>query len=401
MPLAKPRHVLFFEIGDQGHVASHTDALVAASNGDQTGLTCTFALRNALYEKLLPETRSIFESGGRIRFRGLSDTDVAECRRGNGFKQGPRRWRTAVKIAETISADHIFFYQMDSALFGAFASPFLARIPFSGILFHPEMHLCLKRRPKSLKRFLSQAVFYTAVLSLRNLERVWSLDPIFPEFAARWLPFGRKIHFLPEISIPLPDPGDVPARKDQRTTYLLYGILKRRKGVMNLLTALDAVPAAAQKKMRIVLAGAVAAELESVLPQALAALKQSSPELDIVTHFRFLDEADLTRLIIDCDVVLAPYVGHVGSSGVVYTAARAGKPLLATDEALLGEIVERYKLGVTADPLSVTALSGALERLLDADVRNDMVKGSARSEYLAVNAPSFAELVVFGLVARD
>ena len=46
-----------------------------------------------------------------------------------------------------------------------------------------------------------------------------------------------------------------------------------------------------------------------------------------------------------CDIVLLPYIGHFGSSGVMAQAAAAGKPMIASDENLVGARVRDYRLG--------------------------------------------------------
>lgn len=388
------KHVLFFEVAHEGHVASHTDALVAAAATSDPTTQHTFAVSEHLLERLLPDTRKTLDQDDRVNLRILTDAEVKACRTGNGFKQGPARWQKAVEIATDVKADHIFFYQMDSALYGAFISRHYARIPFSGILFHPEMHLCLKRPPKSLKRFIDQALFYSLTLPLKNLKRVWSLDPIFPEFSKRWLPAGNKVVFLPEIKIPLPTSPLPEGARDGKTTFLLYGILKRRKGVINLLDALALVPEELHGRIRIVLAGAVADDISSALSEKINHLRDTCPDLEIVSRFQFLDEPELAELIMECDVVLAPYIGHKGSSGVVYTAARAGKPIISTNEALLGELVERYELGSTINPRSAEDLARALEDMLGRTRRASFLESSKQQEYLDLNSPNFAVMLL-------
>jgi glycosyltransferase involved in cell wall biosynthesis len=384
--------ILLFEASSEGHIASHTDALVAAISA-QKSLRAVFVLPKELLPKLASATISALNSQGNVSISLLSDEQKQACRTGNGFSQGRARFNLALDYARKHAAEHIFFYYIDSALFGST----LARtkdITFCGIFFKPKMHLAGKGSGVSIFSGFAQWCFLAIALRKKSLQKLWSLDPIFPEFAARWLPFGRKVRFLPEIKIPLPKANLARPNADRRTNFLLYGILKRRKGVMELLEALVDLPPASCARMRLVLAGAVADDLRDDLPRALDGLRQSCPDLEVVTHLRFLDEAELAQMIRDCDVVLAPYVGHVGSSGVVYNAAQAGKPVLATHEGLVGELTDRYELGLAVDPRSRNAFVDALTRLLNHDLRRKLMRGQGRAEYLSLNAPEFSNLII-------
>ena len=47
------------------------------------------------------------------------------------------------------------------------------------------------------------------------------------------------------------------------------------------------------------------------------------------------------------DVVLLPYLNHFGTSGVLSRAMSAGKPVIVSDEQLLGRLTRRTRVGTT------------------------------------------------------
>ena len=75
---------------------------------------------------------------------------------------------------------------------------------------------------------------------------------------------------------------------------------------------------------------------------------------------RLLDEVTFSATFRAADVVCAPYLRHVGSSGIVGRAAYVGAPLLASDYGWVGEATTRYELGITADTRDAPALMVAL-----------------------------------------
>ena len=66
-----------------------------------------------------------------------------------------------------------------------------------------------------------------------------------------------------------------------------------------------------------------------------------------------------------CDVVLLPYLGHFGSSGLQVRAAGAGRPVIASDEELVGRLVREHGLG----PVFPSGNAAALREVLDATAR--------------------------------
>ena len=180
---------------------------------------------------------------------------------------------------------------------------------------------------------------------------------------------GLDAEFLPDPVVP-PSPSrsadDVRASlgvERGRRLLLLFGSLEERKGVLATLAALGRVPPNAARRLAVAIVGrtddAIRVQLETLVAEG------QRTETQVLYQDRFVPDAELDDLVLAADAVLAPYLGHVGSSGAVLRAAAAGTPVLATDAGMVGREVRRHGLGQTVDAADSTALARALARIAE------------------------------------
>ena len=60
--------------------------------------------------------------------------------------------------------------------------------------------------------------------------------------------------------------------------------------------------------------------------------------------------------------MLLPYLNHFGTSGVLSRAMSAAKPVIVSDEQLLGRLTREHQLGFVFPSGSVTALRDAIRQ---------------------------------------
>ena len=82
--------------------------------------------------------------------------------------------------------------------------------------------------------------------------------------------------------------------------------------------------------------------------EARSALVEASAILESGYAYRSFETARATFAAAKC--VVLPYVGHLGSSGVMLQALMAGRPVLVPDKGLMGCRVRRFGLGLTFFP---------------------------------------------------
>lgn len=179
------------------------------------------------------------------------------------------------------------------------------------------------------------------LLNRGDLARVLFLDDFIRRQFLAELP-GAPLYFMPD---PCPEQltGDSLAARAQlglpvdKKIFLFYGGGYRRKGLHLAAAAfLGAPPADAF----LLCAGRQPADAS--LSRQMAALTATgvAKVLD-----RYVSSEEERLCFAAADFVLLPYVGHFGISAVLSQAAAAGKPVIASDEQLLGRMTRDCGLG--------------------------------------------------------
>ncbi len=144
-----------------------------------------------------------------------------------------------------------------------------------------------------------------------------------------------------------------------RRVFLFYGTGARRKGLHLAVQAFLALPPDD--------------------PAFLFCVGQQNPDPPTADGLKTLEAQGRARLInryvsvaeeklsfAACDLVLLPYVGHFGISAVLSQAMAAGKPVIASDEQLLGRLVREHDAGLLFRSGDADALRQAVQKALTA-----------------------------------
>jgi hypothetical protein len=93
---------------------------------------------------------------------------------------------------------------------------------------------------------------------------------------------------------------------------------------------------------------------------------------------RFISAAEEPALFSAADIVWLGYQGHYSSSGVLCQAAATKRPVLATNEGLIGWQTSRHGLGRTVDVSKVEDVVGALIGLTEKSFAELVNRDSSR-----------------------
>jgi glycosyltransferase involved in cell wall biosynthesis len=332
--MTPPRHVLVFESRIEGHhlpwLRMITEDLLAG------GLRLTLAVRqdeearqhlSAQMDDLLP----------RVEVLAIT-TEPTEPPAG-------AQLRRAAELMEKSGAEAVFFCCLDEV-----ASVCLRRAAFGllpprnlhgrlgGIFLRPRF---LDARARSLNDAL-KGIGFRRLVRQGWFQQVLFFDELLCERAQVWMP-GAPF-------FPVPDPPtqvfDCPPAASRaalglppgKRVFLFYGGAYRRKGLHLALRAL--------------------VELPSDHPSFLLCVGKQPPDAEVAKHLKRLVEQGRALAInryvsageekisfCASDVVLLPYLNHFGSSGVLAQAVTAGKPVIASDENLIGRRVREGALG--------------------------------------------------------
>ena len=85
---------------------------------------------------------------------------------------------------------------------------------------------------------------------------------------------------------------------------------------------------------------------------------------------RYVSAEEEQQLFAACDAVLLPYIRHQGASGVLSRAAGAGKPVIASDEYLIGHLVRQYGMGLLFESGNVLEFQNAIVQAASPGVKN-------------------------------
>jgi glycosyltransferase involved in cell wall biosynthesis len=318
------------------------------------------------------------------------------------------RWWVMRRYMKRTKASAGYFMGIDHLMLPLALGLGIGHRAIGGILFRPSNHyeaLGMARR-SLLERVkdLRKDIIYRFALRNPSVTAVQTLDPYFPDFAARRYKHGGKISWLPDPVHPRVnglsgDNGLVEAIPANLTLLVLFGHITERKGALVLLDALRSLRPDTARSTGVVFAGRVEDALRPAFEAKLDALAEARPELWVHVEDRRISSGALYALIDRADLVLAPYQRFVGSSGVLLWAARAGKPVVTQDFGLLGQLVRDNHLGVTADTLDEHSLGTCIEEALSSDT-SDLFDSDAAARFVASMTPQrFAE-DIFGSLLR-
>jgi len=175
---------------------------------------------------------------------------------------------------------------------------------------------------------------------------------------------GKPIFFLPD---PCPDDfeGDpllarsalgVPA---DPTVFLFFGVGAKRKGLH---LAVEAMLRLNQKNTFLLVAGK-----QNPSPRVRQGIEQLQQQNRALMLNRYVSSTEEKWCFQAADVVLLPYLNHFGTSGILSRAMATGKPVIASDEQLLGRLVRDNEIGWRFSSGDVTALADCLAKATEVD----------------------------------
>jgi glycosyltransferase involved in cell wall biosynthesis len=216
-----------------------------------------------------------------------------------------------------------------------------------------------------------------------------------------WLPdalssLDRRAEREADAGWPLPKPH----AQDDRLRLLLFGALGRRKGLVELVEGLLRLDDKDLVRIELKALGRFAADEADYKARAqalLSALAGRGAKVELADQY--VPEDVLDEALRWCDVILAPYISHLGSSGVVGLATQYGRPLLAQSLYQVGDEVRRFGLGLTVDPTDPAAVAAAVRQLLDGEVGVTAGMAELRRERNSVRAFETASTAIRNLFA--
>lgn len=311
-----------------------------------------------------------------INFIAITQEDEATLKpRNSGINRNIRafqEWNLCCKYADILKANQCLIMYLDPYLL-PLAVGMKSPCSLSGIYFRPTFHYpTFSNYTTSWNNPFQQwreKLILNRVLRHPQLKTLFCLDP----FAVKHIN-----NFNSSAAVHLPDPVLLQNENEcqqenlkqrleinsEKKVFLLFGALNGRKGIYQLLEAIHLLPSALCEQMCLVFVGEANPTDQALIKSKVAATRQAQP-VQIIEHYEFVPEQDIQAYFQLADVVLAPYQHHVGMSGILLLAAAANKPVLSSNYGLMGEMVQRYQLGITVDSTLPEEIAKGLQRCLD------------------------------------
>lgn len=284
----------------------------------------------------------------------------------SGRRRGGSKIKSVAWCLDQAGAENVFLGELDEIASACWRRaavglrpPASLRGRLGGIYHRPRFMAAPRWSPN---RWLKETGFR------RLLHAGWLRQLVFlDEFLARDRQAENPrapIFFLPDPCLETP-PGDpAEARRildvpTDRQVLLFYGTGARRKGLHLAVAAFEMLPAAERAFLLCVGQqqpdAGTARGLQRLVAQGRARVIN-----------RYVSAAEEKLSFAACDAVLLPYVGHFGISAVLSQALAAGKPVIASDEQLLGRLVREQDAGLLFRSGDAADLRRAIEKLLAA-----------------------------------
>jgi glycosyltransferase involved in cell wall biosynthesis len=381
---SEKKNILVFELGHGGHYASYIRYL-AEYWCQQELLGCLYFVVSPTFVQQHPDIIDLANNCPQqnLKFVAIApEEEISLIPRKNPFYRAIRsfqEWKLLHKYAQELAANHCLLLYFDSFQ-AAIASGLKLNCPFSGIYFRPTFHYPTfadysPSRKDRLQHIREKYIILPRVMGHPQLRNLFCLDPFVVKHFARFLSSVNPIHLPDPVPIKdIPEPEQLKKFKhnlgieSNRKVFLFFGALyDRRKGINQVLEAISSLSSDLCQQICLLLAGQIFANNNSPIIKQIKDLSESLP-VQIILRDEYIPEEDVHLYFHSADVILAPYLYHVGMSGILVQAAAAGKPLLASNYGLMGEITRCWELGLTVDSTNPSQIAEKFTQFLEAGV---------------------------------
>jgi glycosyltransferase involved in cell wall biosynthesis len=370
---------LIFEPAYKGHQVDYIRVIASFIESNPVTHDFIFLISSELSDYLKSSIELL--NGSEIKsmkFVKLKDMESKRCSSKNLFMSSFFKWLITTKYAARLNANHIHYLFLDHMQLAlSLRLPLPKGVTVSGILFRPSIHykefsqndICAREKIRDTRK----KAFYKFMLKNPALSVVFTLDEYFVKYYKEKLQNSHKLHFLPDPYVLLENNDNYrhisrSSSRNEKKMFLLFGVLQERKGIYQTLEAISTLHPDVLGKARFIFAGELDSHIKDHFIQQIAKIRLSHRNITLDLQNYYLSNEEIRKLVNGCDVVLIPYQRHVGSSGILLTAAAFKKPIITQSVGLLGFETRKYKLGLTVDTTNPREIAKAIERFVYSDV---------------------------------
>lgn len=270
-------------------------------------------------------------------------------------------WRVIEKYLKQEICDRLVLLELD--LYQVSIGRRQSDFPISGIWFRPY------KRMLPEDNTISKKINHLKVITQKKLALKWALrnkalksifilnDNKMPDWHNKK---GNPRFFM------LPDPHfDYPMLENynlrelynipkDNLIFLQFGYIDERKNIENILLAFNKLSESVAKKSTLLIIGKFAPNIKELINS----LQKETYQL--IVRDEFIPDSEMQSTFSQTDVILRMNINYFGSSGIIGIAARHNKPVIASNNGIMAELVEAYQLGQLVDPYNVGEIKKAI-----------------------------------------
>ena len=372
-------NILFFNLGVGGHYPNYVQYLIEYWSEEKlSGNFYIVVLQEFLekHERIVTLAESYEEKN--IKFVSITAEEEGQLKTKKSkldkFLSDFQEWKLLCKYASALKATKCSVAIIDRYLVPIAISD-RCPCPVSGIYYRPSLHYVKfsNYQPswKDKLQHFREKFLLSRVMHKKNVKTLFFLDSFAVSYLNEKYQGNAKAIYLPD-PVKVYDKSNFELNKiregigisPERKIFLLQGVLNDpRRGVKQLLEAIDLLPSNLCQKLCLLLIGEATTLKRSEYNYKIQEICHSKP-VEIIARYEFIKERELHQYFNLADAILAPHQRHVGMSGTLILAAAAGKPILSSNYGLIGEVVKQHGLGLTVDATVPGEIAKGLTLLL-------------------------------------
>jgi glycosyltransferase involved in cell wall biosynthesis len=398
-------HLMIFDLDVNGHHKVYINHLVNYWIDSNTRDTLTIVTSPSFFEDpVISDGLSKTFQDAHIQFIAIKPTEYDEWQSQSSILKSFKEWEIASNYARSLKVDHVIFMYIDHFQL-PIACNYKNICSFSGIYFRPTFHYhTFEYYQSSIKdrlRSWRQKLLIRAVISNPNLKTIFCLDQFVVPVINQLLNQPKAVYLPDPIEVKKVDPQELSRLKSdlglkgEQKVFLLFGLIGGRKGIYQILEALQTLPLEIARETIFLFVGGLS-DLEK--PKILSMIDEinNNSEVNIISRYEFVSN-DLVHLYFDlADVILAVYQKHVGMSGILMQALAANKPVICSNYGLMGKMAMLYNMGLVIDASqSQNIQSGIVSILQHISNRPNTVLSEKSAKFLQESLPTnFSRILI-------
>ncbi len=355
------KNILIFDIEITGHHSEYIGHLVKYIAKNRLSNKYIFIVHYN-FHKNFPGIIAMAKTSDNINFVHVSQNEFIKVMSGKLFQRSFGFYNLMKHYAVRHSVKQVILLSFNIFQFALiFKRP---KLLIRGILFRPFLKMDNNSTISQLKH--TRKILQTRLFLLnKSISIIYILNDI---YTANFLNKRFKVDNFKMLPDPVPDIVADPKFsifkvhniEPKRKVFLHFGSLSIRKGTNEILYALEKLDNKTMSKIAILFIGKADAAINDLINLKMNLIHSQKPLTKIVYRNEFIPDNQMKSYFEQVDFVLLPNKFVEASSGVLGHALASGKPVIAVNKGLLGNLVSKYKGGYLIKDGSAREIANAI-----------------------------------------